>query len=106
MAEEPTSLPKQVFKILDTRIRRHLRIIEAHVDAFEHEGTVITCNQIQQTVFQAFEKAQDLLSQWESEMAKQSLYEAYRQLRNPEYEDDVLTRTTHSRIYIIQSTSS
>ena len=30
---------------------------------------------------------------WWNDMAKQSLYEAFRQLRNPDYEDDLLKRT-------------
>ena len=93
-AEEPSSVPKQVFKLLDTRLRRQIRIIEAHTGAYEQDGTVITCIEIQRTVLRAFEKAQELLNTWESEMAKQSLYEAYRQLRNPDYEDDLLVRTT------------
>ena len=92
-AEEPSNVPKQVFKILDTRLRRQLRLIEAHSDAFDQDGTCITSEPIQKTVLRAFEKTQELLNQWENEMAKQSLYEAFRQLRNPDYEDDLLKRT-------------
>ena len=46
-AEEPSNVPKQVFKILDTRLRRQLRLIEAHSDAFDQDGTVITSMPIQ-----------------------------------------------------------
>ena len=92
-AEEPSNVPKKVFKILDTRLRRQLRLIEAHSDAFDQDGTVITSDPIQKTVLRAFEKSQELLNQWENEMAKQSLYEAFRQLRNLDYEDDLLKRT-------------
>ena len=90
----PSNVPKQVFKLLDTRLRRQIRLIEAHTGAYEQDGSVITCIEIQRTVLRAFGKTQELLDTWENEMAKQSLYEAYRQLRNPEYVDDLLARTS------------
>ena len=91
---EPTSVPKQVFKLLDTRLRRQIRIIETNTGAYDEDGSVITNIEIQRTVLRAFEKTQELLDTWENELAKQSLYEAYRQIRNPEYADDLLARAT------------
>ena len=92
--EEPSNVPKQVFKILDTRLRRQIRIIETNTSSYDEDGSVITCIEIQRTVLRAFDKTQELLDTWENELTKQSLYEAYRQLQNREYVDDLLARAT------------
>ena len=89
----PARVPKQLFKLLDTKLRRQIRIIEAHTGAYEQDGSMITCIEIQRAVLRAFERTQELLDTWENEMAKQTLYEAYRQVENQEYVDDLLART-------------
>ena len=95
-SEERTPVPRQTFKLIKDKMWRHIRVLKAHFNVFEADGTTIERDDIQNTLNQAFEKCQELLNQLETEMEKQVEYEVAVQRLNRGYVDELLHDMTES----------
>ena len=54
---EQTPVPRQNYKLIKDKMWRHIRIMKAHFNAFEADGTMVEREDIQNTLNNAFEKS-------------------------------------------------